>query len=655
MLERLLPGANLPEELRRDVLTHAAGIPLYLETIARLLINEGIATSAEASADWAERVRTVLSDPLRLYGQTVIDQLSEPQCDLLGQCAVQGQSFDPDVIEVLWRLSDHPRLPVRVRLAELERQGLVQHTGHAWWTQWSFTHPLVHQACYQALAPLDRQRLHRRTAEALNEIGDRLGRPLPELLAYHYECAEHWALAARANLHAGNRAGDIFLNDEALRRYQRVIEMIGQLETPSEDLMLVKVRALQGAAKVGLRVGAYNQVAVHAEAMRALATQPEDQAQADRLTALVSFNRGQTDAAERLLLNSLERARHADHTQHVMAEILCDLVELYRVAGGYQVARERLHECGALAFSSDDHTLIRTKLLEADLADAEGQRAAVSALYAQAHALAQQAGSLTDLARASNGLGCAALDLGDYEAAQHHFERALEICELTGDTEWIGCAHGNLGLVAMSQGNFDIAQDHYERTLAVYQMTGPAYRSATVQANLAICALEEEDVLGAVTAADTALAMSRRSGHAGLQAQIQAWLGAGRLECGDVQGAEEVFKAILHDYDEEHQPVAIALACRGLGRVALMQGRPDTALDWLERAQAGFERLAWAQETARTALYQALALRHRGEVQAARIALERAREQFISKRMQANRDAERTEQLLRELDAALSI
>jgi hypothetical protein len=81
-------------------------------------------------------------------------------------------------------------------------------------------------------------------------------------------------------------------------------------------------------------------------------------------------------------------------------------------------------------------------------------------------------------------------------------------------------------------------------------------------------------------------------------------------------------------------------------------GTPDEALGLFDRALAGFERLQHAQEAARTVLYRAIAFRQLGETQRARSELEQTREQFVSIRMRARRDAERAERLLRELSAA---
>ena len=134
--------------------------------------------------------------------------------------------------------------------------------------------------------------------------------------------------------------------------------------------------------------------------------------------------------------------------------------------------------------------------------------------------------------------------------------------------------------------------------------------------------------------------------------QVLAILGEGRLECGDVPGAQREFEKISQDYDKTPDPLAIAQAQRGLGRVALMQGAADKALGLLKHAREEFKRLNRVQEEARTALYQAIALWQLGERKRACTELEQAQARFVAMKMRADRDAKRAERLLRELGAA---
>jgi predicted ATPase len=651
LLDRLLRGARLPETLRQGVLARAAGIPLHIEELVRILMGEGVLTPTRDRSGWSFAERATAADLRTLNSQAVVRRLAQPERDLLGQCAIQGIEFDPQVTEAVRRLIDWHGPPVRVLLPKLGRQGLVRSVDADRRTLWFFSLRMLQEACYEMLSPPERRRLHAKTAEALCELAGGWDAVPPELLAYHYEHAEQWIPAAEANLQAGDRAAELFLNEKAVDLYHRAVTMLDLVEVPSEEKNRLAALAYASAARVFLRIGAYALAEEDVRQLQFIAVHSRDRAEADRLAALVCVQTGRTAEAERLLLE-VAASDPDDVMDSIRARALCDLARLYRLKGRGTTALERLHECRAIAGSGKSLSLVRADVEEGDIAADEGRLADAVALYARAYHAVQSAGSLSELARASNGLGLAARHLGDHETAQRHIERALGIWKLTGEAYWVAGAYSNLGSLAMSQGDFGAAQEHYERALATFRVIGDVAGSAFAKANLAILAREEEDFPIAIAVAEASLAMLSESGNAALRAQVRVVLSEARLECGDAIGAQREFTSILQDYDEAQHPLAVAQAWRGLGRVALMMGAPDEALGRLDRAFAGFERLQRVQEAGRTALYRALALRQLGQTQRARSELERTREQFISIRMRANRDAEHAEQLLRELSAA---
>ena len=494
LLDQLLRGAGLPETLRQSVLAHAAGVPLHIEEMVRMLVEEGVLAPTEDRSGWSY-IAGKTSVPLRASNrQAMVHRLEQPGRDLLCQCAIQGIEFDPEVTEAVRRLMDWQGPPVRVLLPKLERQGLVKSVDGHQRAPWSFSRRLLQEACYEMLSPSERRALHAKTAEALYELAGGQDAVPPELLAYHYEPAEQWVPAAEANLRAGDRAAELFLNQEAVRRYQRAAQMLGRVETPSEEELRLAVLAYASVAKVRLRIGAYASAEEDVRKVRVITVHPRNRAEADRLAALVHLQTGRTAEAERLLLNVVVLAPD-DSVDSIRAEALCDLARLYYKEGRRVTARERLREFRTIAGTGERFSLIRADVLDGDITADQGRLAEAVALYARAYHAVQSTGRLFELARASNGLGIAAHHLADYETAQRHFERAL----------------------------------------------------------------------------------------------------------------------------------------------------------------AGFERLQRAQEAARTALYRAIALRQLGKTQLARSELEQTREQFVSIRMRARRDAERAERLLRPVSNASAV
>jgi predicted ATPase len=524
LLHRLIRGAALPETLRRDMLRQAAGAPGRLEELVQMLIDTQVLTRTEDEAGWSCNPQATFAVLSTMNYTTVINQMEQSERDLLSQCAVQGVDFDPEVTEAVQRLLNRQGPPVSILLTKLERQGRVTRVKDHSRPQWSFSQPLLQQACYEALAFPLRLLLHSKTAEALSELGGKHGVIPAELLTYHYERAEQWLPAAKTNLRAGDCAADLFLNAEAVQRYQHAVEAIDLLQTPSSEAVRIATLAHAGVTRVHLRVGEFGLAAEAVAKMQRLAVRPDDGAEADRLAALVHFHMGRINEAERLLYSAIASARQDKAAESVLAHALGDLTKLLCNTGRLDAALKQVQECRAVATCAGDAvTLTWADVLESDIAAAEGRSADAATGCARAYEAALRIGSLSELARASNGLGIAARDVGDYEAAQRHFEQALEIWELSGDAEWRAGGYSNLGMLALSRGDLAAAKGYYERALTVFRAIGSIDRLALVKANLATQALEEGNFLSAVTIRDGADRIEQYRRQCAV-----AWIGVGR-------------------------------------------------------------------------------------------------------------------------------
>jgi tetratricopeptide (TPR) repeat protein len=306
-----------------------------------------------------------------------------------------------------------------------------------------------------------------------------------------------------------------------------------------------------------------------------------------------------------------------------------------------------LQECRAIATSVDGMVMVKADMLEGKILHTAGRFADGITLYTRAYETAERSGSLSDRAQASNNLGNAARDLGDYSAAEGNFRRALALWEQIGDIECISGAHINLGNLAMSRGDFPVAREHHQKALAVCQQIGNVQGSTLAQANLAILAVEEGDGPGAVTLGEKSLRTLGESGNVFVRGLVQVILGEAYLLCRDIKSAQDTFSRVIEEHCEEVHPLAIAGAHRGMGRVALFQGSDSEALSHLSHAKDIFIQLKRTQEEARTSLHLAEALARLGDRRRACTELEGARKSFVS--MHAKRDAERAERLLQDL------
>jgi class 3 adenylate cyclase/tetratricopeptide (TPR) repeat protein len=659
--ERLLAGlvrnAALPRALGSDLIDRAAGVPLFLEEMVRSLIDQNaLIVAAEPVWTWdAERRVSSVTLPSSIRGAMVarLDTLERPGKTLMCQCAVQGVEFSLLVAERVRRSATHSDPPLMPLIRDLEARTLVVPHSLGNPSIRTFQQPLLQEAAYETLLVRNRQRLHLAVADALCELAGGPQGVAPESLAFHYQHGERWTEAAEACLRAADRASELYLNEEALRWYQLVLDLAAQIETPDEPMpdgpaQTLSIKAGRGMAVVHLRVGNYAAAEAAAVQMQEVATRTEDRAEARRLRALAWSHIGRTPDAERLLLEAKAMLRRVPSATEVAADIHLDLAALYHWNGRLEDAKEQVTQCRAIADPSDARLSMRIDMLAGGIAHTEGTFGRAAVLYRSAYEEAQRVGSLSDRARTVNALGNAARDVGDYDAAERYFLTALDIWTRTGDVECIAGAQNNLGNLAMSRGDLARAREHHHKSLAASDNIGNVPGIALANTNLAILQIEDGDGAGAVAAAERALA-ALGSEASVLRYLTLGVLGEARLLCNELTAARTVFDEVLGAPQETRHPLAMATAWRGLGRVLLRQEEPKAALAMLDRALAAFESLERAQEIGRTLLSRGEARWRANDPAAASEDVRRARAIFET--MAASTDIARADRALAEFAA----
>lgn len=649
LLDHLVRGAKLPNALREDVLTRAEGVPLYLEEMIPSLIDEGILKPCPEGGNWTcDPKATSVTLPSSLFATMVsrLDGLQRPQRDLLCRCAVQGVEFDSVITESIWSAPEPSPGSVRSLLVEMESRGLVEcrlkTDPHG--SAWIFRQPLMRDACYQNLPISERRDIHAHIAGALRERDQGEMHATSELLAYHYEQAVMFVQAAEANLYAGKRAAELFLNDEAMRRFEKALELISGMGNLKDEGIRIQTQVYAGAAEISLRVGNYAEAVNHAHKMGSVAVCPIEIAEARRLQGNGCVNMGQTEKAQKLFLDAFELISDQPEAVEVKGRILYDLAEFFFRAGKMIQAKDYLGQYRAGHYRDDQLNSIRADMLEGKIAHAQGRFSEAIDLYSQAHGIADKVHSLSDLANACNSLGNAERDSGEYKLAKDHFHCALEMWTRMGHTECIAGIHVNLGNLEMSQGMFDMALDHYKKSLKAFREIGNIRGMALTQINLSILAIEENRCQIAVESAEAALKTLGDSDNALLRGMAFVILGEAHIACEDLENANQVFGQILKDYEKDSHSLAIAGAVRGLGRVALLKGELQEAITHLENALNDFEHLNREQEAARTALYRAEALWRSADSEITHSDLLEIRKRFEV--LGANLDAKRVDQLM---------
>ncbi|HEV2843550.1 MAG TPA: AAA family ATPase, partial [Thermoanaerobaculia bacterium] len=167
LIQRVAGERALPDAVRRQIAARTDGVPLFIEELTRAVL-EGERPELPA---------------------TLLDSLTA-RLDRLGTAkefaqiaSVIGRSFNS---ELLASVSSRDEVEVQRELKRLVQAGLVHRKGFGANARYYFKNQLVRDAAYESLLKKERQQLHRRIAEALEERFPESADAQPEILAHHF-------------------------------------------------------------------------------------------------------------------------------------------------------------------------------------------------------------------------------------------------------------------------------------------------------------------------------------------------------------------------------------------------------------------------------------------------------------------------------------
>ncbi len=222
------------------------GIPLFVEEVTRMLIESGdISVQDEKLV-----LNTVIEDisiPTNLRDSLAakIDALPDAK-PLACLCATVGRKFSYNFVRAVSKQTDHE---TDAQLKQLIEASILTLEASEGIQRFAFTHALMHETAYSMLLHSDRRELHLRIARALETQTSTSLDSSPQILAHHFERAEHLEDAANCLLLAGERALEMSATTEALAQLTRGISLLEPLAcTPPLDQIRLRLHASIGTA-----------------------------------------------------------------------------------------------------------------------------------------------------------------------------------------------------------------------------------------------------------------------------------------------------------------------------------------------------------------------------------------------------------------------
>ena len=227
MIGKMLQDEALSVRVRELIIQKAGGNPLYVEEVIRSLIDSHVLEWSGAEGKWKAAQQIDLSyipDTIQGLIAARLDRLGDEVKRLLRIAAVIGQTFPYAVLRAVAPEFRH----LDAQLLELQQVEMITAQRGKPELEYNFKHALVQEVVYASLTLQKRKELHHHVGRAMEELyAERLDE-FYVLLAYHYAQSETWEKAQHYLLKAGDQAGRLAADTEALTIYEEAIMAYGQ-------------------------------------------------------------------------------------------------------------------------------------------------------------------------------------------------------------------------------------------------------------------------------------------------------------------------------------------------------------------------------------------------------------------------------------------
>ena len=223
MVESLLKTEAVPDELSKFIQTKIEGNPFYLEEVINSLLET--ATLIQQADQWLlTKPLSEANIPSTVQGviSARLDRLEIETKKILQEASVIGRAFLYEILRRITELKDQ----IDKSLMGLERLDLIRTRSLQPDLEYIFKHALTQEVVYNGLLKKERQNIHEKIGQVMEELfRDRLDE-FYEALAFHFKQGQSLLKALEYLMKAGEKNFNRYSLDEAHQYYREAFDLL---------------------------------------------------------------------------------------------------------------------------------------------------------------------------------------------------------------------------------------------------------------------------------------------------------------------------------------------------------------------------------------------------------------------------------------------
>jgi class 3 adenylate cyclase/predicted ATPase len=448
LIKELLEVKTVPQNLINRIYDKTRGNPLYIEDVINSFLEKGILEKDEdklivGNYDKEFMVSNLLHSALL----SRIDSLNKAEKLTLQTAALIGRVFQEKLLYSILKTKisreELNNILIILQQKELILRHLSSRTGKKvlFEREYVFKNPLIHEVVYSTILLSQRQELHKQIGEAIEFIYRENIGELTISLASHFEKGREFRKAFNYYLKAGDKATDLFDNEDAFYFYLKALD---QSKNVTVDKKL-RCKLHDSLAKL-YSISAKYQLAL------------------DHYSLVLKYN----------MNDNYETSK----TYRKIGLIYVDL-------GEYEKAHEYLNlSLNKINYKSDETEAAHIFSLLGIVFFREGKLSEAEKYSSRALNILREKKVNQYLCEVYNNLGNIYAQLNKYDISLKYHKKCLSLREKFNDIQGLAASHNNIGHLYELQGIFDKAAEYYHVGLELCEKVGNLHGLARIYDNL---------------------------------------------------------------------------------------------------------------------------------------------------------------------------
>jgi adenylate cyclase len=457
MLRELLGVRSVPPDFADFVYEQAEGLPFHTEQLALSLLDRGVVRVAEGRCrvDMSELSSRTVPDNLRDLIVSRIDALGPVHQVTAKIASAIGRTFRLEILRHIFPFA-FELSGLNDVLRDLARVGILESAAPADHSTCGFRHVLIKEATYELLTFEQRQPLHKRIAEFIEERYQSDLEPHYAELADHFERAGEFSRAIEYRQQAAQLAMRRYANHDALKHLDRIEALSSCAQLPMSRSQAAQFAEIRADALHELT--RFTDAQEHFKRCAALSGIAVPVTRAELMTsALVEVGR---QVLHRCGLIRTPTARDARHKERLTAHIYTRFAEHAYFTGdalwlvhGTMTSLNHAERVGAVAEIIEGYGGLAIGLGTAGLHR-------LARFYRdRSIERAEREGTLHDQGFA-HLLACVySFQAGDWAATEMHCGKGAAICQRIGDRFRYQSCRVIEGYMHVLRGHYDVAEE----------------------------------------------------------------------------------------------------------------------------------------------------------------------------------------------------